>query len=409
MRLLAGALLLALLAGCVTPASVSPANAPGAADLLKMIPSFGKVVKVGDLGNEPVVRVAPDGTVYVAALQHVYVSVDNGTSFKEVDFKGALPIYASDSALAVAPDGHAYVAFDWPYAGETAVCDSKDKGATWHCSPIVVPGATDRMWIVAPTEKDAYLVTGEQLDRPTFAATHDAGQSWSMTSMDWTEEVQGEDLVWDPVLKEVVEAADNPDGNGGWGVRTIATDGTYKGFAPVALPAPGTASMGVDAAGSWWAATCADPKAKECAPAVASSADQGKTWTIHNLTFSGKTLLMPFVTAGAAGQVAMGWYETNASSADDATAEWRFVVAHSTDGQTFRTDVLSPEPVHKGGMCRAVTCLGDNRFAGDFIGLAFGPDGSLHATWNKQTGAKLLPVGQSPTPYTEVDYARTTS
>jgi hypothetical protein len=404
MRLVAALLLLALLAGCVAPAGISPASTP---DPTQLLPGFGKLVKVGDFGNEPVIRVAPDGTIYVAALQHVYVSVDNGASFKEVDFKGNLPIYASDSALAVAPDGRAYVTFDWPYAGETAVCDSADKGASWHCSPIVVPGATDRMWIVAPTAKDAYLVTGEQLDRPTFAATHDAGQSWSITSMDWTEEVQGEDLAWDPVLKVVVEAADNPNG-GNWGVRTITTDGKYQGFQAMEIPAPGTPTLAVDAAGTWWAATCADPKADKCVPAVASSVDQGKHWAVHNFTFNGKTILLPFVAAGSAGHVAMGWYETNATSADDTAAEWRFVLARSADGQAFRTEVLTPDPVHKGAMCKAVTCLGDNRFAGDFLGLAFGPRDDLHATWIKQTGTKLLPAGQSPTPYTEVQYARTT-
>ena len=31
------------------------------------------------------------------------------------------------------------------------------------------------MWIVAPTDKDAYLITGQTLDRPTLAVTHDAG------------------------------------------------------------------------------------------------------------------------------------------------------------------------------------------------------------------------------------------
>ncbi|MEA3201187.1 MAG: hypothetical protein QOE90_2615 [Thermoplasmata archaeon] len=405
MRALAAALLLVLLVGCLAPAAkdVSTASLP---DLGKVAPQFGKVVKAGQSGNEPVIRVAPDGTVYIAALQHVYVSTDNGTTFKEVPAFGGLPIYASDSALAVAPDGRAYVAFDWPYAGETAVCDSADKGASWHCSPIVVPGATDRMWLVAPTAKDAYLVTGEQLDRPTFAATHDAGQSWSITSMDWTEEVQGEDLQWDPVQHVIVEAADNPSG-AGWGVRTITPEGVYKGFAPVDLRAPGTASMAVDAAGVWWAATCDSAVNDTCIPAVASSSDQGKRWTIHRFEFHGKTIIMPFVAAGNASQVAMGWYETNATSADDAGAQWRFVVAHTTDGATWRTDTLTADPVHTGAMCRAVTCLGDNRFAGDFIGLAFGPAGDLHATWVKQTGTKLLPVGQSPTPYTEVDYART--
>jgi hypothetical protein len=401
--LLALGILALLLAGCTTPATVGPASTPDPASLLK---PFGSILKVGESGNEPVIRVAPDGTIYVAALQYLYVSTDAGATFKPVDFKQNLPIYASDSALSVAPDGHVYVAFDWPYAGQTAVCDSKDKGATWHCAPIVVPGATDRMWIVAPTEKDAYLVTGEQLDRPTFAVTHDAGQTWTITTMDWTEEVQGEDMAWDPVQKLVVEAAGNANGPG-WGVRTITPDGKYARFDPMEIRSPDTASLAVDAAGTWWAATCADEKG-DCKPALASSLDHGKTWAIHNLTFTGKTILMPYVTASRPGEVAMAWYESNAS-ADDAAAEWHVVVARSVDGSTFHTEAITNKPVHVGPMCRAVTCLGDNRFAGDFLGLAFDAQGSLHATWMRQDRAKDLPSTQlNPSgSWEHVEYART--
>src|SRR5207244_7241090 len=38
-------------------------------------------VTVGTLGNEPVIAVAPDGTLYISALQHIYRSTDGGATW----------------------------------------------------------------------------------------------------------------------------------------------------------------------------------------------------------------------------------------------------------------------------------------------------------------------------------------
>jgi len=396
--------LLSVLAGCTTPQAANPSSAlPGA---LPPLPSFSDVVVVGDNGNEPVVRVAPDGTVYVAALHHVYVSTDMGRTFKEVDFKGLIPVYASDSALSVAPDGRAYVAFDWPYAGETAVCNSNDRGTTWSCVAIAVAGATDRMWVLAPTAQDAYLITGQTLDRPTFAASHDAGATWTTTYQDLMQEVQGADLAWDPVQQLVVEAASDPDG-AGWGVRAWKPDGSWVGYTTMDLPAPGGGeTLAVDAAGTWWATACAPGGG--CPPAVGMSKDQGKTWALTQIPAEGKTFLLPFIAAGAQDRVVTGWYETNASSADDARAEWRFVVAQTRDGARWERTLLTPKPVHTGAMCSSITCLGEARFAGDFIGLALDSKGDAYAAWNRQTGPKIPPTTQlALQKWEQVEFART--
>ncbi|MFA5860239.1 MAG: hypothetical protein WDA16_00950 [Candidatus Thermoplasmatota archaeon] len=405
MRLILPALGLAalILSGCITPSvndqsSSLPASVP---------PFLGNVVKVGEDGNEPVVRVAPDGTIYVAALQYLYVSRDNGTTFTPTDFKGALPMYASDSALAVAPDSHAYIAFDWPYAGQTAVCNSKDDGKTWACNNVAVPGATDRMWLVAPTEKDVYLITGQTLDRPTFAVSHDAGASFTITSFDAQDQSQGSDLSWDPVQKLVVEAAASSSGPG-WGVRSWKPDGTFVGFAPMDI-ASTDPTIAVDAAGTWWAIACMD-KTTDCKLAAAKSTDAGKTWRLTPMPTSAKLHLLPFIAAGGAGRVAMGWYEANGANADDAANEWRVSVTQTSDGASWTTTLLTKDPVHKGAMCASMTCLGENRFAGDFLGLAFGPDSALHVTWMHQTGSKGVPATQVSTgKWEQVEYERTVS
>jgi hypothetical protein len=138
-------------------------------------------VTVGTKGNEPLVAIAPDGTLYISALQHIYRSLDAGAHWQELPG----PIYASqlnlasDSSISVDPGNRLYFTFDYPYAGTTAVCTSDDKGITWACNPAVVPGGTDRMWVFAPANNAAYEVTNQGLYETTFLTSTDRGATWS--------------------------------------------------------------------------------------------------------------------------------------------------------------------------------------------------------------------------------------
>lgn len=394
------ALAASALAGCLAPA-VDPAAAIPPVPL----PGFLEAVKVGEFGNEPVIRVAPDGTIFVMALQYLYVSRDNGATFEPVDYRGPVPVYASDPALAMSPTGRAYAVFSWPYAGHTAVCGSSDRGESWECSYFVVPGATDRFWALAPTENDVYVITGQALATPTFAVSHDQGKTWAITHVNLESSVQGADLAWDPISQTIVEAARSDTGPG-WGVREFSPAGEFLGFTPMDVESSDP-TLAVDAAGTWWATACAEDK-DPCAPAVAKSTDRGATWTVTEIPIEGETFLLHFVAAGPANRVATGWYETSAATADDAGAEWRFTVARTVDGASWNATTLSAEPVHKGSMCSSISCLGEGRFAGDFIGLAVDFAGGVHSAWVVQTGEKDLPSTQvQPSgPWTEVRYAR---
>src|SRR5947209_7512550 len=79
-------------------------------------------VTVGVNGNEPLLAAAPDGTLYISALQHIYSSTDSGKTWTEL----LGPIYASsinlnsDSSISVDPGNRLYFTFDYPYAGTTA-------------------------------------------------------------------------------------------------------------------------------------------------------------------------------------------------------------------------------------------------------------------------------------------------
>src|SRR5437879_9061583 len=52
-------------------------------------------VTVGVHGNEPLIAAAPDGTLYISALQHIYSSTDSGSTWTEL----LGPIYASSINL----------------------------------------------------------------------------------------------------------------------------------------------------------------------------------------------------------------------------------------------------------------------------------------------------------------------
>src|SRR6476619_3042307 len=144
--------------------------------LLNSLP-LAAPVTVGTKGNEPLLAVAPDGTLYISALHHIYRSLDSGATWTEL----LGPIYASslnlnsDSSLSVDPGNRLYFTFDYPYAGTTAVCTSDDKGTSWSCNPAVVPGGTDRMWVVAPQNDAAYEVTNQGLYETSFLSSADRG------------------------------------------------------------------------------------------------------------------------------------------------------------------------------------------------------------------------------------------
>src|SRR5881398_738766 len=111
-------------AAMVVPALAAPSRTAGLA-----------VSTVGTVGNEPLTAVAPDGTVYISALQYIYRSTDHGKSWKSVPLpiNSGVTEYKTDSSIAVDPGGRFYYAFDYPYAGITALCSSDDRGDSWAC------------------------------------------------------------------------------------------------------------------------------------------------------------------------------------------------------------------------------------------------------------------------------------
>ncbi len=89
-------------------------------------------VSVGTVGDEPIVTAAPDGTLYISALQHMYLSTDGGGTWSAIvgPPEGEQLNLNSDSSISVNPGNRLYFTFDYPYAGTTAVCTTDDRGGT---------------------------------------------------------------------------------------------------------------------------------------------------------------------------------------------------------------------------------------------------------------------------------------
>lgn len=390
-------------------------------------------VTVGVHGNEPLVATAPDGTIYISALQHLYRSSDTGATWTEL----AGPIYAStlnlnsDSSISVDPNNRLYFTFDYPYAGTTAVCTSDDHGDTFNCNPAVVPGGTDRMWILASTPTSAFEVTNQGLYETAFLESTDGGANWSAHSLGaGLLEPQTGPLLQVPGSSDVLQITKiygtlpqetpelklyvyHPDTTGSI-IADVRTTGLQL---PTALP---SAAIGQD--NQLWVAS------EEANPAggrqivLAHSANSGITWlkmpplpttTTGTATFS-------WVAAGAPGHVGVLYYYTpmNGDPGSLTTASWSATWAESFDANSSMPhwDVHTIEPdIRDGEICIAQGCNGTSRFAGDFISATIDANDVAHLTWmneaidpttNLATGTpairyaqvKKLPASPPPTP-----------
>jgi len=359
-------------------------------------------VTVGVHGNEPLIAAAPDGTLYISALQHIYSSTDSGATWTEL----LGPIYASsinlnsDSSISVDPGNRLFFTFDYPYAGTTAVCTSDDRGITWNCNPAVVPGGTDRMWTLAPTLTDDYEVTNEGLYETAFLHSTDRGSTWTPTSIGaGLFEPQTGPLLQIPGSSDVLQITKiygtlpqevpelklyvySPNSTGSI-ISAVRSTGLPL---PLALP---SAAIGRD--GQLWLAS------EELNPAggkqvvLARSTNAGVTWSklapIPGTTTG--TAIFTWVAAGGPHHVGVLYYYTpdNGDPGSMTNSTWSVMWAESfnADSPIPTWAVINVESaIHTGAICVAAGCTGDNRFAGDFISSLIDANDVAHLTWMKE-------------------------
>ena len=393
-------------------AAVIPARAGGAA-------SIGAPVTVGTGGNEPLIKAAPDGTLYISALEYVYVSRDHGQTW----FRSPGTIFLNpeqqqqgvnlntDSSIDVDPGGRLYLTFDYPYAGTTAVCTSDDRAQSFSCDNTALPGGTDRMWLTAPTDSASYLTSNEGLYHTLFFNSTDRGQSWNLQKSTDSplnpndgppvlsptspvlyqpfvnnasnqsatdEELSGpiQVHVWDPTSSSPTPAAElNTPLQAGAALTDLAVtpDGT------IYVVSEDVSST--DASGN--------PTGKNVQ--VIRSSNGGQTWTkLPPLpgTSTG-TASFSWIATAADGHVGVIYYHTpegNRADAVSGSAVWDARWAETTNAEaatpSWTTQVID-SAIHTGPICTTSGCTGNGRFSGDFISATFDAAGAPHLTWCK--------------------------
>lgn len=381
---------------------------------------FGPV-NVGLDGNEPLIAAASDGTLYISALQHLYRSADQGATWMEL----AGPIYASslnlnsDSSISVDPNNRLYFTFDYPYAGTTAVCTSDDRGDSWNCNPAVVPGGTDRMWVLAPTPDSAFEVTNQGLYETAFLQSVDGGSTWLPKSLGaGLLEPQTGPLLQLGGSSDVLQIVkiygtlpqETPElklyvyhpGTTGSVISDVRSTGLPL---PIALP---SAAIGKD--GQLWAASEELNSVGGKQVVLAHSTNAGATWAklapVPGTTQG--TAIFSWVAAGSAGHVGVLYYYTGDNGDPGAltNSTWSAVWAESFNANssvpTWTVTTIESD-IHRGPICVAASCSGTDRFAGDFITALIDNKDVAHLTWVRQA---IDPVSGQATGTPTIRYAR---
>ena len=144
----------------------------------------------------------------------------------------------------------------------------------------------------------------------------------------------------------------------------------------------------------------------------AASKDGGKTWNAVQVINAAPaaTTIMPWIVAGSAGRVAVGFYGSPSTMNPTTNyGPWNGYVAESTDADsatpTFTQDQFTDRPNHidpiclSGLGCTTDTSAAGDRELGDFFKVAIAPDGRLLfsiADGDDQLGTTVTGTGPAP-------------
>lgn len=445
------------LAGCIgagdpAPGIEDPGQGPegqvstwdAAANALASPFAFNVLVDPEGTGTEPMLGVAPDGTLYTysrrpsadgvqAGAMTVYASRDGGITWASV---GSPVPFSYDPDLVV--DAQGTVWFD-TYVVPTR-CNSvavlRAGQTDWTLNPHVCNGAAiDRPRIVPLGEGAAYLyhVSSAVPGVMGILKTTDHGVTWTPIAHRLPDNVAdgfGSGGFVNPVsgavfLQHLQFRYDNVFGNvagslvAGTPVAvpgyTMTTDGGLT-WQRQALPGiewteenagqvggTGFTDGASDDHGNVFM-VWADGASGTSTIRLMHSPDDGKTWGPPVVVDASATSkMMPNVVARGDGRVAVAYYEADEPGRPEAVsaqARWGVKVAWTEDATaatpTFQSANLSVAPNHQGPVCThaatdARAC--GERQLGDFFDLQAMPDGRVAAVWASTTAVP----GSTPT------------
>lgn len=337
---------------------------------------------------EPLVTVGGDGTVYLASYGAMHRSTDGGETWTDVTplLPDAVPNVGADTSVSVAPDNTVWYATNWGMIGGTLVCRSGDRGDTWRCNNVALPGITDRMWILGLSATEAYLQTNQGFTlSPQWLYTDSGGDVFvpyattTQAGVNGNMAMDSEGAIWqvmrDPgTLALRLFRVENKDTTG-----TIVGSDTRV---PRAYNAPNLAI----ADDVLW--TAGEPVSNGSRRLTANrSRDKGVTWERLDIPITSESVAFSAIAARPGGRIAVAWYGSDRPGLPEANGgNWSVHVAETDNGlsatPTWRTTVLDPL-VHTGNICAGALCgeRGSDpygRFAGDFMSVFLDPEGAVH-------------------------------
>jgi hypothetical protein len=452
---LAPLLALLLLSGCLSPASAPASGTTGpASTTARGLPAELKAPTVlpdlalGQGAGEPNIAVAPDGTIYVTPIDHLFRSRDGGKSF--TDLGTSKTDGHGDGDIAVDATGRLHWLGLFGTAGAIPYQHSDDHGDTWSkavdlSSPSLSSKdgtGSDREWIDATPDGWLYTAWRDSAHGGTiaFRASKDGGDHWLPLVTVGPDRLTGPvvhgpapgtayipmtdskgtgpsvPMVGSPTSTFHLELAKTTDHGGNWTVLPILTPAQMATMEPVVDE--GTVIFpvaAVDAAGTVYVAwSSAEPTAGQQAPRslsrfgvfLTSSRDGGKTWADPvQVSDPSHAALLPFLAAGAAGRLAIVWYENTVGNPSDTLPDlWNVKLWESTDADRGAvhhvTAQLNAQPSHIGSVCTVGgACLfeaGDRSLL-DYFEVALNAAGQPVVAWASSAGGTAVGLAAQPT------------
>jgi hypothetical protein len=361
------------------------------------------------------------------------------------------PFGSSDADVVTSPDGWVYYTDWWNWGAPLVAPDpaglgvnarhgnylverSGDGGKTWEASPVTtldgLTGAVDRQWLLAGEDgfvglfyayfhpvQNQVRALGDPLGRSDFlmslqvVLSDDHGASWSdPVTVVGPVSGRGYQIAHPTILAGgalAMPLGDTDESNlaGDWRapsrVRVMVSEDHGLSWWPrdVAQVPEGFDNLwavqgAADGEGNLFVAWAART-GENMTVFVRGSGDEGLTWGEPEPLRSAGLNFLPWVAARGAGQVAVGWYGSDASGdpekAGNDTAWFSYVAERSGPGQPWRVGKVSDEPVKTGPMCPKGAACRANRELLDYVSLAYDGDGRLHhafATSREVGGAK---------------------
>jgi hypothetical protein len=354
-------------------------------------------VTVGARGDEPLVVVAPDGTLYVSALQFLYRSVNGGRSWRALSgpplTSGDLA-FGSDSSIAVDATGLLYFTFQSPSEGSTIVCTSADRGTSWSCLPALA-GTTDRPWLTVQARNKVFVATNPAAVAANTTAvleSQDDGKVWTPFGS-----ARGADPGLLVALPDggLAQAQADPDRNFRIFIEQYAPSGGQAVEQDTGLEATdgGLPSLGVTADRSLYAA----------APGELARRIRGGAWSQVPVPTLGYPVHAWVAVDRADGHVGVIYYYTTDghtwsvgwSETRDAEAAW-----------PHWTQITVERDVHTDTCTGTTDCpFGTFAFSGDFISAIFDHHGHAHLVWMRDGPGSHSPLVSTSTQRGLIRYA----